>query len=160
MALGLHNLQPARGSRKRRKRVGRGNASGHGTYSTRGQKGQRSRSGGKSGLKLRGIKQRVQKIPKLRGFKSRNVSMEVVNLRDLDSKFKEGDTVDSRAMFKAGLIKYIKRGVKVLGDGRLGKKLKVRANHFSRSAKDAIIDVGGEVELVTRNSGTRNSSSI
>jgi len=147
--------------------VGRGNASGHGSYSTRGQKGQRSRSGGKSGLKMRGIKQRVQKIPKLRGFKSRNASMEVVNLRDLDSKFsarggpasgwKEGDIVDARAMFKVGLIKDTKRGVKVLGDGKLGKKLMVRANHFSVSAKDGIINAGGEVELVTRNSGTRNS---
>jgi len=157
MSLGLHNLRPGRGSRKKRKRVGRGNASGHGTYSTRGQKGQRSRSGGKSGLKIQGMKQRVQKIPKLRGFKSRNVSMEVINLRDLDSKFSEGDAVTPRAMFKVGLIKDIKGGVKVLGDGKLGKKLTVRANHFSRSAKDAIIDAGGEVELVTRSSETRNS---
>lgn len=150
MALGLHNLKPARGSRKKKKRVGRGNASGHGTYSTRGQKGQRSRSGGKSGLKIQGMKQRVQKIPKLRGFKSRNVPMEIVNLRDLDLKFSEGDVVTPRAMLKVGLIKDIKRGVKILGDGKLGKKLTVRANHFSESAKDGIINAGGEVELIAK----------
>ena len=150
MALGLHNLKPKAGSRRKRKRVGRGNASGHGTYSGRGMKGQRSRSGGKSGLKLKGFKQRIQQTPKLRGFKSRNIPFEVVNLRDLDLKFSEGDVVTPRAMLRAGLIKDIKRGVKVLGDGKLLKKMTVRAEHFSKSGKDGIIEAGGSVELVSK----------
>lgn len=150
MSLGLHNLRPKVGSRKKKKRVGRGNASGHGTYSGRGQKGQRSRSGGKKGLKLKGFKQRIQQTPKLRGFKARNVKFEVVNLRDLDLRFSEGDLVTPKEMLKSGLIKDVRRGVKILGDGKLTRKLTVRANHFSKSAKDGIIEAGGEVELIVK----------
>ena len=148
MSLGLHNLKPASGSRKKRKRVGRGNASGHGTYSTRGLKGQRSRSGGKSGLKLRGFKQRIKQTPKLRGFKSKNIPMEIANLRDLDLKFSDGSVVTPKELMKANLIKDTKFGVKILGDGKLTKKLTVKASCFSKKAKDGIIEAGGKVELI------------
>ncbi|PIY78798.1 MAG: 50S ribosomal protein L15, partial [Parcubacteria group bacterium CG_4_10_14_0_8_um_filter_35_7] len=88
MSLSLHNLKSRK--RKKRKRVGRGNASGHGTYSGRGLKGQKSRSGGKKGLKLKGFKVIIQNIPKTRGFKSIHPKMEIVNTGDLEKKFKEG----------------------------------------------------------------------
>ena len=150
MAIGLHNLSPAKGSRRKKKRVGRGNASGHGTYSTRGLKGQRSRSGGKSGLKLRGFKQRIKQTPKLRGFKSKNIPMETVNLRDLDLKFSNGGVVTPDELVKMNLIKDTKNGVKVLGDGKLTKKLTVKVNAFSKSAESDIIDAGGKVELIIK----------
>lgn len=150
MSFGLHNLKPARGSQKKRKRVGRGNASGHGTYSGRGLKGQKSRSGGRKGLKLRGFRKRVLQTPKLGGFKSRRPKMEVVNLGDLEKKFSAGDIVEPRKLIEAGLIRETKNGVKVLGDGELTKKLTVKANHFSKTAKDGIIDLGGSVELISK----------
>lgn len=150
MALGLHNLRPARGAKKKRKRVGRGNSSGHGTYSGRGIKGQRARSGGKKGLKLKGFKPRIQQTPKLRGFKARNVKFEVVNLRDLDLRFSEGDLVTPKEMFEVGLIKDVRKRVKILGDGKLMKKLTVKAQGFSKSASDGIVKAGGSVELITK----------
>ena len=87
--LSLHTIKPNKGETKKRKRVGRGNASGHGTYSGRGQKGQRSRSGGKSGLKRKGMKQILLQTPKLRGFKSDKPKNQVINLVDINKNFKE-----------------------------------------------------------------------
>lgn len=147
MSLGLHNLKPAPGSRKKRKRVGRGNASGHGTYSTRGLKGQRSRSGGKSGLRYKGAKATIKNIPKKRGFKSLKPKMEIVNLEDLERKFQVGDTVDPNEMLTLGLVKDIKNGIKILGQGKLSKKLIVKAQGFSKSARDGIVKAGGSVEV-------------
>lgn len=149
MALGLHNLRPAKGARKKRKRVGRGDASGHGTYSGRGMKGQRARSGGKGGLKLKGFKQRIQQTPKLRGFKSYKPKMETVNLRDLELKFKDGDVVNPQKLVEVNLIKDTRSGVKILGDGKLTKKLVVRANAFSKSAERGIVEAGGRIELIS-----------
>lgn len=148
MSLGLHNLKPADGSHKRKKRVGRGNASGHGTYSGRGIKGQRARSGGKKGLKYKGLKANIRNVPKKRGFKSLKPKLEIVNLRDLERKCQAGDTIDPRVMLELGLIKNIKNGVKVLGEGKLSKKLTVKASGFSKSARDGIIKAGGRVELL------------
>ncbi len=150
MSLGLHNLKPAAGSRKKSKRVGRGNASGHGTYSGRGMKGQRSRSGGKKGLKVRGFKKNFQQIPKKRGFKSYRPKMAVVNLLDLESKFDNGDAVDSKKLVAVNLIKDAKNGVKILGDGKITKKLTVQANAFSESARRGIMEAGGTVELIEK----------
>jgi len=148
MSIGLHNLKPALGSRKKRKRVGRGNSSGHGTYSTRGLKGQRSRSGGKSGLKLKGFQRQIQQIPKKRGFKPHKPKMETVNLRDLEAKFKDGDIVTSEKLVEVNLIKDAKNGVKVLGDGKLSKKLIVKVDGFSKSAGRGIVEAGGSMELI------------
>src|SRR3989339_98418 len=136
MSLTLSNLKPAKGSVKRRKKVGRGGK--RGTYSGRGIKGQKSRSGGKSGLKAMGFKQTLQRIPKSRGFKSLKPKMEVINLSDLELKFNDGDKVTVNALIKADLISGSKAGVKVLAKGKLTKKLIVVANAFSESAKDAI----------------------
>ena len=98
MALTLSNLKPAKGSNKRKRRIGRGNASGRGTYSGRGLKGQRSRSGGKGGLKVMGMKARLQKVPKLRGFKSPHPKAEVVNLADLEKYFADGGQVTIKSL--------------------------------------------------------------
>jgi large subunit ribosomal protein L15 len=125
MSLGLHNLKSSKGATKKKKRVGRGNASGHGTYSTRGIKGQRSRSGGKGGLKRLGLKQVILATPKRKGFTSNRPNNQAVNLSELNDKFKEGALVNPQSLLKAGLIKDATLPVKILGNGELKvKKLK------------------------------------
>ena len=137
MPLSLHNIKPTKGATKKRKRVGRGNASGRGTYSGRGIKGQRSRSGGKSGLKRLGMKMILRNIPKKRGFKSDKPKNQVVNLVDLNKHFKDGDTVNPKSLLKAGLIDTIKLPVKVLGNGELTVKgLKFSGVKMSESVKE------------------------
>lgn len=146
--LTLHNLKPAKGSKKKRKRVGRGNASGHGTYSTRGQKGQRSRSGGRNKLKIKGLKSLLQGIPKKRGFKSFYAKSAVVNVGDLEKYFTTGELINGRLLAEKGLIKTAKDGVKILAEGELTKKFKVRANSFSKGAEEKIKKAGGEVIVI------------
>ena len=145
MALSLNNLKPSKGAYKKRKRVGRGNASGHGTFSCRGMKGQRSRSGGKNKLKYKGMKMMLQRIPKKRGFNSPYPKAEVVNLKDLEKNFNDGETVNSRGLHKKGLIGTISKGVKVLGVGELKKKLIVENCELSAGARKAVEDAGGKI---------------
>jgi len=146
MSLSLSNLKAAGG--KGRKRVGRGDGSRQGTYSGRGQKGQRARSGGRHGLKRRGLKQFLQQIPKRRGFQSFYPGFLVINLSDLEKKFKEGELVTVARMRDAGLLKEPGRLVKILGQGKLVKKLNVQAHGFSKSAKDAIMKAGGTAQVI------------
>ncbi|MFH0818897.1 MAG: uL15 family ribosomal protein [Patescibacteria group bacterium] len=129
--LTLTNLKPK--PRKTKRRVGRGNASGRGTYSSRGLKGQKSRSGGKGGLKLMGLKQTFKKIPKVKGFKSLNDKLLIINLKDLETTYKDGQKVKLE-------------GYKVLGSGKLSKKLIVCASAFSKVASEAITKAGGETK--------------
>jgi len=150
MPLSLSNLKSFVGSVKKIKRVGRGNASGHGTYSGRGQKGQKARSGGKRGLKLKGFKRLMQNIPKLRGFHSLHSKMEVVNIGKLEEKFENGAIIDSKELIKVGLIETDRFGVKILGEGKLTKKFTVKADAFSNSAKEAIEKTGGKIEVIRR----------
>lgn len=145
MSLNLSNLKPAKGSAKKEKRIGRGGK--RGSYSGRGMKGQRARSGGKGGLKAMGFRQTLQRIPKSRGFKSLSPKMSPVNLKDLESKFAEGEVVDVRKMVKIGLVEKSTSQVKILGTGKLVKKLTVVADAFSASAKKAIEAAGGKVEI-------------
>lgn len=146
MSLTLSNLKPAKGSQKKRKKVGRGGK--RGTYSGRGMKGQRSRSGGKSGLKAMGMKKTLFRIPKNKGFKSLQPKKEVVNVSDLERVFKSDDVVNASKLLKRGLIQTTRNGLKILGNGELKKKLKVEAHQFSDTAKKAIMDAGGEVVVV------------
>ena len=146
--LSLHNLEKNKESKHRKKRLGRGNASGMGNYSTRGMKGQRSRSGGKSGLAIRSIKSYLLRIPKVRGFNSLQSKMAVINLRDLENNFSKGDTVNARDMLRAELVRSITNGVKVLSLGKLTKELTVEANAFSKSAAEAIVKAGGKAVVV------------
>jgi large subunit ribosomal protein L15 len=149
MSLGLHNLKVSKGAKKRKKnRVGRGDSSGHGTYSTRGLKGQRSRSGGKKSLKRFGMKAIRQSIPKYKGMKSLRLPKQIINLTVLQKYFNDGDVVDPKILFKNQLIDSNKLAVKVLGKGELKKKLTVQAHEFSVSAKDAIVKAGGEVVVL------------
>lgn len=147
--LSLNNLKKSKGIGKKRERKGRGNATGSGNYSTRGMKGQRSRSGGKSGLALRSIKSYLLGIPKTRGFKSLNKSRQVVNVGALDKIFANGSTVNARAMLKAGLITTISGGVKILSEGKISKNLTVEANAFSLGAKTKIEAAGGKIIVIS-----------
>ncbi|MFA6215015.1 MAG: 50S ribosomal protein L15 [Patescibacteria group bacterium] len=148
--LSLHNLKINKSAKKKAKRVGRGNASGHGTYSGRGLKGQRSRSGGKGGLKLRGLKQLLRNKPKIGGFRSLRPKMVIVNLADLEKSFSSGELVTPKKLVAKNLIKDYKTGVKVLGEGKLVKKLTIVANSFSETAKKAIMEAGGKMVVVRR----------
>lgn len=139
MSLSLHTIKPASGSTKKRKRVGRGNASGHGTSATRGTKGQRSRTG-VSGLKRLGMKSMLLSIPKKRGFNSLKSKNQVVNLLDINKHFKEGETVNPKTLIKKGLIEKTEAGVKILGKGELKVKgLKFEGVKMSETVKKIVI---------------------
>lgn len=145
MSLTLSNLKPARGARKKSVKVGRGGK--RGSYSGRGMKGQRARSGGKSGLKALGFKQTLLRIPKNRGFRSLKPKLAIVNLLDLEKNFKDNDVIDPKVLVRKGLIDNLKTGVKILGQGKLSKKLIVTAQGFSASAKKEIEAQGGKAEI-------------
>jgi len=146
----INDLFPAPGSRKERKRLGRGHGSGHGGRSGRGDKGQLSRSGGGKGPGFEGGQNPLHmRLPKLRGFKNRfRTEYVVVNISRLEECFSDGDVVDIDAMFASGLIKSKTSLVKVLGDGELTKALTVRVDKVSAPAKAKIEAVGGTVETL------------
>ena len=141
----LSNLKRFANSKRRPKRIGRGDASGHGTYSGRGQKGQKARSGSRKGLKLKGIRPIIKRLPKLRGFKSIRPKFKIINLETLEKKFSDGDVVNQEKILEAGLIKSLKNGIKILGRGKLNKKLTIHAHNFSKSAEEAIKKTGGTI---------------
>lgn len=146
MSLSLHTIKPARGSARRKKRIGRGNASGHGSYSTRGLKGQRARSGGRNKLKRLGFKQILAATPKIRGFKSDKPKNQVVNLKDLNGSFSDGAKINAASLLKAGLARDIKGKIKILGQGELTlKNLELAGVKISESAKSQIEKLGGKV---------------
>ena len=143
--LSLNNLKPNKGSTKKRKRVGRGNASGHGTYSTRGQKGQKSRSG-VTNLKRLGMKKMLLNLPKVRGFKSPKPKNQAVNLFELNKYFKDGAKISPKTLFAVGLIGDAACLVKILGQGELKvKKLEFISVKVSVGAKAQIEKNGGKV---------------
>lgn len=147
MKLSLNNLQSPEGqANKSRKRIGRGNAAGQGTYAGKGLKGQRARSGGSGGLKLRGLKARLMTIPKLRGFTSPHQKAATVNVADLEKHFEVNATVNPRLLLNKGLIKTPRHGVKILGDGELSKALTVEKCKLSKSAEEKIKQAGGNIK--------------
>lgn len=146
MPITLSNLKPPRGSRRRSKRLGRGNASGKGTYSGRGIKGQRARSGGKGGLKRIGLKRILQRIPKHRGFTSVHGRPAVINVGALEERFNTGTTITPGLLVQHDLIQNIKGGVKILGDGKLTKAFTVKGCAVSKPAREKIEAVGGRIE--------------
>ncbi len=150
MANELHNLKPAVGATHKRKRVGRGPGSGNGKTAGRGHKGQRSRSGYSRRWGFEGGQMPlVRRIPK-RGFTNIfRVGYQVVNLRDLDRLFADGDTVTPEVLVEKGLIRGGSKPVKVLASGELGKKLNVQAHAFSKNAQATIEAAGGSCEVVT-----------
>jgi large subunit ribosomal protein L15 len=146
----LHDLHPAKGAKKTRKRIGRGPGSGTGKTAGKGHKGQKSRSGYSRRYGFEGGQMPlVRRIPK-RGFTNIfRVEFQVVNLRDLDRAFEDGDTVSIETLVEKGLIRGGKQPVKVLGDGKLTKKLTVQVHKFSASAQAGITKAGGSCEVVT-----------
>ena len=144
----LHELSPVEGARHAKKRVGRGTGSGTGKTAGKGHKGQNSRSGGGVRPGFEGGQTPLfKRLPK-RGFT--NVSRKeyaVVNVEQLNC-FNDGDTVNLEVLIKAGFVKKVNDGVKVLGNGQLTKKLTVKAAKFSQSAEKAIVEAGGTIEVI------------
>ena len=141
----MNKLNAKKSSRSTRKRVGRGNASGKGTYSSRGLKGQRSRSGGKKGLKLKGFKQNLLSFPKYKGMKSGRLQAQEISLTDLNSNFAAGDKVNPEALLVKGLISDMQQLVKVLNNGEINVKIELSGCKATASATAAIEAAGGKV---------------
>ena len=145
----LSNLSPAEGSKHSNDfRRGRGHGSGNGKTAGKGHKGQKARSGAPRPGFEGGQMPLYRRIPK-RGFTNRN-SKEIVsiNLSVLEKKFENGATVDIDALIEAGIIKEVRDGVKILGNGELTKKLDVKVNAYSASAKEKIEALGGTAEVI------------
>lgn len=147
--MNLFELKPAPGSTKNRKRVGRGTGSGHGKTSTRGSKGQWSRSGGGVRPGFEGGQLPIQRRLPKRGFTNARFKTEyaVVNVGDLNV-FDAESVVTIDALRQVGLVKDMKDGVKVLGNGDISKQLTVQATAFSKSAEEKIAAAGGKAEVV------------
>lgn len=146
--MNLHELKPAAGSRKKPVRKGRGTGSGLGKTSGRGHKGQNARSGGGVRPGFEGGQMPLQqRVPK-RGF-TNIFAREIVevNLKDL-SRFESGTTVTPEALIEAGVIKAVKDGVKLLGNGEIDRPLTIKVHAFSKSAADKIQAAGGKVEVI------------
>lgn len=144
MAITLHNIGPAKGSKSSKKRVGRGLAS-KGRTAGRGQKGQKSRSG-VSGLKRLGMRQIMLSMPKLRGFKSPHPNAHVVNIETLNTNFGEKEVVTVQSLKKKGLIPRNSKRVKILGDGEISKALTVKGCAVSKSAAEKILNAKGKID--------------
>jgi len=145
----IHDLFPAPGSRKDRKRVGRGHGSGHGGRSGRGQDGQMSRAGGGKGPGFEGGQLPLHmRLPKLGGFTNINrVEYAVVNVGRLDELFADGDVITAEALAEKGAIRSaLKLPVKVLADGEITKKLTIKVDKVSKAAQAKIEAAGGTVE--------------
>ncbi|KSU78454.1 LSU ribosomal protein L15P [Fictibacillus enclensis] len=144
----LHELKPAEGSRSTRNRVGRGIGSGNGKTSGRGHKGQKARSGGgvRPGFEG-GQNPLARRLPK-RGFTNpTRKEYSIVNLEKL-TRFEEGTEVTPELLIETGVVSKENSGIKVLGNGKLGVKLTVKAHKFSASAKEAIEAAGGKTEVI------------
>ena len=155
--IGLHNLSPAPGSRRPRKRVGRGEGSGTGKTSGRGQKGAGSRSGSKKRARFEGGQNPIHmRMRKLRGphmkksmpFEPFRTHTQPVNLADLEARFEAGDSVTLEALGAKGLATRKNVGVKILAKGEIGKSLTVHAHGFSRAAREQIEAAGGTCQLI------------
>ncbi len=142
----LSTLKRNRGAVKRRKVVGRGTGSGHGTYSTRGMNGQRQRTGSQRRPGFEGGQTPLlRKMPKIKGFSNLNrVEYQTVNVESLNI-FEEGEPIDVVKLYEKKLISHKGRPVKILGDGELKKKLELKVDKFSASAKAKIEKAGGKI---------------
>ena len=144
----LHELKAAEGATKARKRRGRGQGTGLGTTGGRGMNGQNSRSGGGVRLGFEGGQMPLYRRIPQRGFNNRFAKEYAeVNIADLN-RFEDGTVVDFDLMLQSGLVKQVKDGVKVLGNGELEKKLTVKAEKFSKSAAEKIEKAGGKAEVI------------
>lgn len=150
MVLKFHQLKPAAGSKRKSLRRGRGDAAGQGSFSGRGQKGQKARSGGRKGLKLFGLRRLLMSTPKLRGFRSPYPHSAVVNLESLEKNFSAGVEITPTVLRERGLLRNIKNGVKILGKGELTKRLVISGCAVSASAKEKILKAGGSLKQILK----------
>ena len=144
----LNELSPVAGSTHVNKRKGRGHATGNGKTAGRGHKGQKARSGGGVRIGFEGGQMPLsRRIPK-RGFNNIFAEpLEIVNLTALN-KFEDGETVNAEALLAKGILSKCEYGFKVLGNGKLTRKVTVQASAFSKSAKEAIEAAGGKAEVM------------
>lgn len=144
----IHELKAPEGATKAPKRIGRGQGTGWGTTAGRGMNGQNSRSGGGVRLGFEGGQMPLyRRLPK-RGFNNKwGKEYSEVNVKDLN-RFEDGTVVDLELLLKSGLVKQVKDGVKVLGNGEVEKKLTVKAAKFSKNAVEKIEKAGGKVEVL------------
>ena len=142
-----YNLRPPAGAKHKRKRVGRGDGSGHGSYSGRGCKGQKSRAGGGVRLGFEGGQlPLIKRLPRKRGFVNIfKVEYSIVNVGDL-KVFSPNAEITLKELLEVGLIKSPKNPVKILGEGDIDRPLVVKANKFSATAEKKIVAAGGKVE--------------
>jgi large subunit ribosomal protein L15 len=155
--IGLHSLKPAPGSRRRKKRVGRGEGSGTGKTAGRGEKGAGARSGFRERVNLEGGQMPIHmRMRKLRGphmkksmpFENFRTHTQPVNLRDLEARFDDGAEVTPESLKQNGLATRRDVPVKILGQGELKKKLTVHAHAFSKTAREKIEAAGGTCQLL------------
>lgn len=146
----IHQLSPKKGATHKKKRLGTGQGSGHGQTSTRGQKGQRARSGDPKRVGFEGGQMPLlRRLPK-RGFNNNpfRKEYEIVKLSTLEKYFNDGDEVKPEVLKEKGIINGNGNLLKVLGDGKLTKRLSVYAHSFSKSAREMIEKAGGKVVIV------------
>jgi large subunit ribosomal protein L15 len=147
--LGDFNLTAPKGANKKKRIVGRGSSSGRGTTAGRGNKGQQSRSGGKVYVGFEGGQMPLFRRVARRGFSNARFRIEysVLNLRDIETKYSDGETVNRETLKEKGLVKKVSLPVKILGDGVFTRKLTVAVDKVSASAKEKIEKNGGSVVL-------------
>ncbi len=145
----IEDLKPAHGSRSGKKRVGRGVGSGLGKTSGKGHKGQKARSGGSKGAGFEGGQMPLQRRLPKRGFRNYPFSREyaVINLKDL-SKIGDLDVVTPEILHERGIVKDVKDGLKILGEGEIRKAITVKAHAFSSTAQEKITSAGGKAEVI------------
>jgi len=159
LSIGAEELRPDRGATHAKKRVGRGNGSGHGTYSGKGLKGQKSRSGKKLPYDAfeGGQFPTSRKYHTLRGFNNKwRVPFQPINLAALD-RFDAGSTVTPETLLQAGLLRHLREPVKVLGNGDITKNLTISAHRFSETAKAKIEKAGGTATLISPEEDTKDA---
>jgi large subunit ribosomal protein L15 len=144
----LNDLSPASGSKKRKKRIGRGPGSGHGGTATKGHKGQKARSGASIRPGFEGGQMPLHRRAPKRGFNNIfKKEYEIINIKDLD-RFKTAPSVDIDILKKSGLVKGDRAIVKLLGDGEIGFPIQIKVNGATKSAMEKIQAAGGSIELV------------
>lgn len=146
--IGIHDLSPSAGARKKRKRVGRGPGSGHGKTSCRGHKGQKSRSGGGVARGFEGGQMPLQRRLPKRGFNNIfKKEYALINLGDLNH-FDSNAILDFKTLKSAGLVKKEKDGIKLLGNGEISQPLVLKVQKASRAAIEKVEAAGGRVEII------------
>ncbi len=144
----VEELRPSKGKMRKNKRVGRGIGSGHGKTSCRGHKGQKARSGGPKGPGFEGGQMPLQRRLPKRGFKNLfKREYTIINLEDIN-RIRDLEIITPEVLLERGVIKEFKKGLKVLGEGKIERPLTIKANAFSASAMAKLSAAGGKAEII------------